>query len=536
MIGMKTMGRKMMGIKDRESRRYLLINICFVLALCIVIAPLLVLGAYNFPSADDWSYGRDAYKALQAGGGVGTVLKISGETVVRYYVGWEGRFMNAFFASLQPGIWGEEYYAVVAWLMLGGLILGELFFFYELFCKLFCQDGRKNRGLWLPVAASTLILQILYTPSAVESFYWYTGAVNYTFVFGLSMILIALFLKLGLGSIKGWKFGLIAAVAGILSVAVGGDNYSTSLSTVLFMLSSYVLLPVFCGKAAASGKWFCGDLFKQLLRRTCYLTVLTGGSLLACVLAPGNAKRLEGNFGGATTGNAVEAVLQSLVRSFTNIWSWTDVKILLMILVILPFVWLAVNNMAYEFRFPGIFTLFTFGLYASQITSTLYVDGTTGGGRVAAILYYSYHVWLVGNVCYWTGWFCRRRQKWPVFLEKVFSVAGPFVRRFLIPYCAVAGIILAGVIYTCDLKEISSYRAYRDWRQGWAQQYAIEWRARLEVLHDKTITQVEFAPLSVYPETMIYTDLQDVDGYIWVNKACANYYDKEYIHIVNAAE
>ena len=130
-----------MGIKDRESRRYLLINICFVLALCIVIAPLLVLGAYNFPSADDWSYGRDAYKALQAGGGVGTVLKISGETVVRYYVGWEGRFMNAFFASLQPGIWGEEYYAVVAWLMLGGLILGELFLFYELFCKLFCPDG-----------------------------------------------------------------------------------------------------------------------------------------------------------------------------------------------------------------------------------------------------------------------------------------------------------------------------------------------------------------------------------------------------------
>ena len=180
--------------------------------------------------------------------------------------------------------------------------------------------------------------------------------------------------------------------------------------------------------------------------------------------------------------------------------------------------------------------MFTFGLYASQITSTLYVDGTTGGGRVAAILYYSYHVWRVGNVCYWTGWFCRKRQKWPVFLEKTFSAAGSFVRRFLIPYCAVAGIILVGGIYTCDLKEISSYRAYRDWRQGWAQQYAIEWRARLEVLHDKNITQVEFAPLSVYPETMIYTDLQDADGYIWVNKACANYYDKEYIHIVNAAE
>ncbi len=534
--GMKNEGIKNQGIKNKEGRQYLLINICFVLALCIVAAPLLILSAYNFPSADDWSYGRDAYKALQAGGGVGTVLRISFETVARYYVGWEGRFMNAFFASLQPGIWGEEYYAVVAWLMLGGLILGELFLFHELFGRLLCREGRENRGLWFPVAAATLILQILYTPSAVESFYWYTGAVNYTFVFGLSMILTALFLKLGLGNTKGWKYGLTAAAACVLSVAVGGDNYSTSLSTFLFMLCSYALLPVFCGQAAASGKWFDRAVFGRLLRRTWYLVVLTGGSLLACILAPGNAKRLEGNFGGATTGNALVAVLQSLWRSFTNIWSWTDVKILLMVLVILPFVWLAVKNMRYEFRFPGIFTLFTFGLYASQITSNLYVDGTTGGGRVAAILYYSYHVWLVGNVWYWTGWLCRRRQSWPAFLERVFSAAGPFVRRFLIPYCAVAGIILAGVIYTFDLKEISSYRAYRDWRQGWAQQYAAEWRERLEVLHDETVTQVEFAPLSVYPETMLYTDLQDQDGYIWVNKACANYYGKEYIHVVNVTE
>ena len=527
---------KMTGMKNRENRRYLLINICFALALCVVIAPLLVLSAYNFPSADDWSYGRDAYKALQAGGGVGTVLRISFETVARYYVGWEGRFMNALFASLQPGIWGEEYYAVVAWLMLGGLILGELFLFRELSGRLLCREGCENRGLWFPVAASTLILQILYTPSAVESFYWYTGAVNYTFVFGLSMVLTALFLKLGLGEAKGWKYGLNAAAACILSVAVGGDNYSTSLSMVLFMIGSYLLVPVLGGKAVPGKSRFDRDLFRRFLSRTWFLSILTGGSLLACVLAPGNAKRLEGNFGGATTGNPLGAVLQSLLRSFTNIWSWTDAKILLMVLLILPFVWLAVKNIRYEFRFPGIFTLFTFGFYAAQITSNLYVDGTTGGGRVAAILYYSYHVWLVGTVCYWMGWFCRRRRSWPEFLERAFSAAAPFARRFLIPYCAAAGMLLAGVIYTCDLKEISSYMAYRDWRQGWSQQYAMEWRELLEVLHDETVTQVEFAPLSVYPETMLYTDLQDEDGYIWVNKACANYYDKEYIHIVNAAE
>ena len=36
--------------------------------------------------------------------------------------------------------------------------------------------------------------------------------------------------------------------------------------------------------------------------------------------------------------------------------------------------------MNYEFRFPGLFTALTFGVYASQATATIYVDGTMGGG------------------------------------------------------------------------------------------------------------------------------------------------------------
>ena len=506
-------GRVRFRMKNSEKGKLIFINLAFCIALCVVLIPLLMLAKYNYPSADDWSYGRDAYQAIRDGAGFATVMKISAQTTVRYYMGWEGRFMNAFFASLQPGIWGEQYYGVVAWLMLGGLILGELVFCASLFTH---PDG-KNRLLWLPIVIPTLILQILYTPSVVESFYWYTGAVNYTFVFGLAMALTALFIGLALGKWKGWKFGVAAFFSCVLAVVVGGDNFSTSLSTCLIMLTLSIYF-MFINKKA--------------LLRTWYITLLTGGCLMICLLAPGNAARLEGNFGGSTTGNPLSAVWMSLVRSFTNIYSWTNLKIVLMIVIILPFVWMAVKNTDYQFRWPGVFTLVTFGIYASQITATMYVDGTTGGGRMAAILYYSYHVWLVANVCYWTGWLCRVRQKWPAVMEKGFAAAGPAVRRFLIPYCAVVGVILVSIIYITDLKNISSYNAYRDWRQGWAQQYALEWEQRLEVLRDESITQVEFAPLSVYPETIQYTDLQSEEGYTWVNSACARYYGKEYVHIV----
>ena len=506
---------------NKEKGKLIFINICFCIAICVVILPLLLVAKYDYPTADDWSMGLESYQAIREGAGLGTVLGISLKTAARYYMRWEGRFAATFFGSLQPGIWGEQYYGIVAWLMLGGLILGELFLFRFLFNF---RSGGKNRLFWLPIALPTLIMQILYTPSIVESFYWYTGSVNYTFVFGLSMVLLTLFVGQGVGVWKGWKFGLAAFVSCVLAVLVGGNNFAASLSGFLGML---ILSGVFLFKD------------KKALLRTWYITLLTGGSLLACVLAPGNTKRLEGNFGGDTTGNAVGAVWTSLVRTFTNIYSWTNWKIILMIALILPFVWMAVKNMDFDFRWPALFTLLSFGVYASQITATIYVDGTTGGGRMAAILYYAYHVWTVGNVFYWTGWICRVRRKSaasiPARLEGALAAVCPAVRRFLILYCAVVGIILAAVIYKGDLKQLSSYKAYRDWRQGWAQQYAVEWEERLEILHDESITQVEFVPLSVYPETILYTDLQDEEGYTWVNSACARYYGKEYVKVVEPA-
>lgn len=504
-------------MKKRDKISLISINIVYILALMVVVLPFLLVAGYNFPSADDWSYGKNAYKALAAGGGFFDVLQCAFENMTRNYVEWEGRFSNSFLASLQPGIWGEEYYCIVPWMMLGGLIIGEL----VLAWMLFAADDKQNRWLVLPIMVPSLIMQILYTPSISESFYWYTGAVNYTFIFALSMVLYGLFMKLAVGDTKGWRLVLLAVGSSFLAVLIGGDNFSTSLSTFLAM----VVLSVIFAFTNRRG-----------LRRTWYLTLLTGASLVACIMAPGNTSRLEGNFGGSTTGNALEAVWQSLVRTFTNMYSWTDVKILFMVLLIAPFVWMAVKNIKFDFKFPALFTLLTFGLYASQITATLYVDGTTGGGRVAGILYFFYHVWIVGNLCYWLGWLHRVSVKWSKEALQRLDKFSCIVRKGILPYCAVMGLILCGIIYKSDLKEISSYRVYRDWRQGWAAQYAEDWEERLVILRDPSVTVVEFAPVGAFPEAYVYTDLQDKDGYVWVNKACASYYGKKSVMVVDSVE
>jgi len=662
-------------LRSSVNTRLLLIHIACIAALAAVIAPILLISGYNYPSADDWSHAAGTYKALSEGGGFFSVLKASFETVRYNYFHWEGRYANVFLASLQPGIWGEQYYSIVTWLMLGMLIFSELFL-----CRILlyapCTEGAPNanairqrechtyagtsarhiahRKSWLciPVMIPPLLLQILYCPFPDESFYWYTGSVNYTFIYGLSLILLTLCITSGDAPIRRtvqrnmtvsdreikfppqkccetsapggklppqkrnetsalggkfppqkcneapdtggkfppqkcneapgpggkfppqkcneapgpggklppqkrsetscpggkfppqkrnetscpggtlqtdadtsprtitqgkklcpkWKSALSCCLCCILAILVGGDNYATSLSCFLALLSLCVLF------------YFRN---RKAFYKICLITLLEGAGLLICVLSPANQIRINANFAGKAN-SIPQAILMSLVRSFTNIYSWTNLKVVLMILFILPFVWKLVKDIAFFFRYPGLFTLFTFGLYSSQIAATMYIDGTTGGGRMAAILFYSYYLWVVGNVCYWTGWLVKRSGRVRNALENLCGRFG----KYILYYCAVIGLLIVGIIYTSGLHETTTYKAYRNWRQGWAQQYAAEWEGRLEILHDGSVREVYFTPLSVYPEMLMYTDLQEEDGYIWVNDACALYYGKDSVRVI----
>lgn len=501
-------------MKDWRKFNSIVISMACILALSLIVFPLLMIAKYNYPSADDWSYGVYGYHALKRGEGISGVVTGALLMAKNSYMNWEGRFSATFLDALQPGLWGEKYYGIVPWLMLGCIIFSAIFL-----CKNIIKIKSKKDNGWLsiPIMIPPLILQILYTPFPTESFYWYTGAVNYTFIYGLSLVLLALFINLATINYTKWKYALLSIASILLAILIGGGNFATSLSCFLslFLLSALFLA-----------------VNKKAFRRTWFITVLSGTSLLLCLFAPGNMNRIVGNFNGETR-DAMSAIVMSLVRSLTNIYSWTNLKVILMLLFILPFVWKAVKDTDYSFRFPGLFTLATFGLYASQATATMYVDGTTGGGRMAAILFYSYYIWIVGNIYYWIGWVSKRRNKF----QNILDLASIRLEKYIILYCAMIGMLLVGMIYFTDLHDISSYQAYRNWRQGWAQQYAVEWEERLEILHNDNIKEVEFEPLSAPAELLImYTDLQDENGYIWVNSACAIYYDKEYVHVRSVSE
>ena len=492
-------------MKLTEKKKLILIHIVYVLALVVILLPLLVLAKYDYPTADDWSFGKYMYRAMQAGEGLPGVFHAIYQTLSQNV--WEARFSIPILSALQPAAFGEHFYRITPYLMIGSVVLSQLFLLKE------CIAGetKENNWLILPIGIPVAIIQMLYCPCPEESFYWYNGSVNYTFVYSLSLLLMVLYLEIGIRKISKGKRIVFTVLACLLAVLVGGSNFSTSVSTMCLLLCLQILFLILHRKDAFFRTWI--------------VTLLETISVLACMTSPLTAARLNGNFGGTTANSPIMAILLSFERTFLNIISWTNLKVLLMILLILPFLWKAVRKMNASFRLPGVFTALSFGIYASQATATIYVDGTMGGGRQGAILWYFYVLWMVANVMYWCGWIAKCVMK----AEKA-ERTDEFLKKYLLRYCTAAGALLAAAVLFGNVQGTTSYRAYRMWRNGWAQAYAAGWEERLKVLKDDSVKNPVFEPLD-YVELIMYTDLQPEDGYVWVNGACAEYYGKESITV-----
>lgn len=487
-----------------QKKKNVFIGIICIVALCMVVTPLLILGFYDYPCADDWSFGADVYQCIKSGGNIFEIIATVIEVVFLWRIKGEPRFANAFLGALQPGIWGEGFYWITPWLMIGSIIVSEI----TLACCFLKSQGRINIFKIIPIVVPSLMIQLLCVPYPVETFYWWTGAVNYTFIYSVSLILFVLFWNLTKEQ-NGKAAAIVKIVIGIiLAVVVGADNYATSLSMVCLFVSFSIMLGIRKRKAF----W-----------KTLPITLVITFCLVICLAAPGNQVRLESEFGGSTIG-AGNAVLMSLYRTALNIYSWTEPKIIIMLLLIAPFLWFALKETEYEFRNPALFTAYTFGLYASQVVATMYVGANTGGERMADILYYAYHVWILLNAGYWVGWIQRKQAAWPPALTGLRNA----VRRVgTVRWFFAMGILLT-ICMSFGIKTTSTYRACAWLLKGDAKAYAEAWEERIKVLHDETVKEVYFAPLPGHSGDMIfYADFQS--GENWINTACACYYEKDHV-------
>ena len=483
----------------------IIINLFYLIVLAISAMPLLYIGKYNYPSADDWSYGEYTVRVIRNGEGFFALIREALHTAKNAYMIWDGRFGANFFLALQPGIFGESHYRIVPYLMIGIIVLSELFVIYSLLTL----NNKQSSLFIIPIVVPWIIYQLMYAPFPVETFYWYTGAFSYTFVNGLAIILYALFMRLAEGKTSKSKKIFYVLLSSILCIIVGAGNYSTMVYAFLAIVihATYYFI-------------FDRSKFKKIV----FMLPLYATSSITSFLSPGRKITFNANYSNGETGYGfIESIFISLYRTFLNIYSWTNVSVILICLITIPFMFLAVKKSDIKWRYPLIFTVLSFGVYASMISPNIYTQGNTGGGRTGDIIFYMYIVWMIVNLLYWTGWIANRFQ-----LEKVSDKIKPF---WSISYYFVISCFLCLAIYKSEWRKINQYNAYRDIKQGWAKQYSVEWNERFAVLNDASITDPVFDKLSTTPETIMYTDLQDEDGYTWINVVCSYYYEKNSITV-----
>lgn len=504
--------------RTMEKACITLINILLLLALGLVLLPHLMLAPYNYASGDDWSYGVKVYHALQNGGGLKEYVSSVWTTVTESYQTLESRWANSLFAALCPGNIREEYYHLSTWLFLAGLVISQLVFLpYAL--------GISNSGkrYFRPIVCCMLILEILYVPYPTHSFYWWTGSVNYTFAFSLALLYCALLIGLATHSMSSGSRVVKSVVTTILAAPIAATCFVVNVPMLIVSFSAFALALCHATKHE-KGKQRLGCIFSLIFPLLSFLI-----SFCSILTSPALQAQSQLRTDGEASLGLVSAILQSLIISAKQLFiNWMDIKVILFLLLAIPFAIVATRKSVHLFPLPALVTLFSFGLFASFISVELYINGEIRSTYGINVWYFAFYLFLLLNETYWIGWLVKR--PWAENLADRLQEKHPAIPALL--WCAVFGMLLIGSIYAKDIKTTSSYQAYNYENNGWAKQYATEWEERLEVLHNPNITNPIFEPMSLYGGYITMYDFYEEDNVAyWINEAAARYYNKESIHI-----
>ncbi len=515
--------------EKREQCYEKTVSVLCILAAAVFVLLLIPILAASFSAHtvnDDYNFAWRVYHAVRGGSGpIGILAAAVQETVYIWQI-WQGTFSAVFLFSLSPGAFSERAYALTTWILLGSLIIATSYCVHTV-VRQKLHGSRAESAL---ICASVLTVSVSFVPDKAEAYYWWNGAVYYTFFYALSLILGAVVLQLlqdpGTSNVptdsaaaghmtervssahrRGHRRLLTAGC--LLGFLVGGGNYTSALlSTECLAL---VLLWCILTK---NRKW------REILPVLAFLVLAFAVSLAS----PGAAER-----SGRTEGMApLQAVLSALRQAVVFILQWTDLTVIALLFFLLPaFVHLAKKS-GREFRHPLQALLLSYLLFASQIAPSYYGVSTYGGGRQVDIYYYSYVLTAVGFTFYLTGWLMGR-----IRTDTAKKRKSGFHSGVLLLWSG-KGLLILCIVFLIGCKinglhSITSVAAGDDLVHGRLAAYDREYMEMakdLEQGHGKKSVTVS-AP-TAQPSVFPVSEIETYPGG-WVNKAMERYYDIEQI-------
>lgn len=472
---------------NRKEKKFLW-TIITLAALSIV--PLLWISLYNHPAADDFDYAMGTYAVWKSSRNLFAVIKEAAATSVRFWHKWQGLYTSAFILALEPAIFGEQYYRITGFLTVGTIVFSNLLFFvYVLHRRLRCHTLTA-----VSFAAVSACLMLQRMPSAVEGLYWYNGAMNYTFFFGLLIVLTCLVLELCREQKKGWLI-VKMFLAVLTAVALSGGNHVTAFAGLL------VTAGIFAGMIFLKKKSYAQRVFLVLL--------FEAAGFLLNISSPGTRVRASAF---AEPKGVIWTLWNALVFLMEQMNRWIGLAVISAIVLLLPFFWKEAKGVyertGFSFSYPLAVLLASIALMGAMLCPSYYAMGAAGAGRLVNVIYFAFILLVFVNAFYCCGYLAVK-LKFPEFSWK----SGWTLTIILIGTGAVLG----------SFKSSAGYSAWQSVVSGEAGLYSQEADARYNLYINSGGKDVEVRSFSVYPQLLYFDDITE-DAGDWRNENVTEYY------------
>lgn len=471
------------------------------------LIPIFVLAGYNFPCADDYGYSIYTRLAWEDSHNLFLVIAAACRKVAEIWCTWQGTYSSVFLMAMQPGIFGDSFYAVTPWVILVPYSLAVLYLFRSVFEKLLGAEK------WISVSAACicLLISIQTMVDKTQGIFWYNGSVHYMVPQAALFALTGLVLRMAAEPETGKKRRLTAAA--LLILYIGGGNLVTGLECGIWIAAAIAL--------AAAGKK--NGLVKKY-------AILFGTWVVAFGInagAPGNRVRQDGF---VYRPGVVKSVLQSFFYCLDYVFGqWSDWTVLALIVLVLPFAAKAVHSYrgSFDFRYPLLVPAFSFCILSSMFTPSVYASGEPGAGRIYNIIYLTFLLLVIVNMIYLYGWLVKKCD-----MKKTASEKGDALYRISI----LLGTAFCAVLFAAAVPErFTSVSAVSSIVSGEAYVWKLEETERLKILMDDTVMDAELKEFSAKPALLFYEDIEpEADN--WKNIRMSSYFRKNSIKLIPAGQ
>lgn len=481
-----------------------------VAILILSTLPLIIIGFYNHPSADDFNYTILTGAALRDNSGISAFFAVIGAAIKRatsYWGIWQGTYAMSFFAALRPSLFSEQLTFLHSIILIGVLIVSIFYLYYILLYKILGTD----KYTYIILSSATAVLSIQYLPNPVEGFFWYTGGVGYTFFLYLAFILLGK----SLFAFHTQKLSIPNCIAlCILSFLVAGGHFAITLLGFVFTI--ILLIESIVKK----------NLSKSFKIRYWINTIVYLVGFALCVGAPGNMRRQE-SFTEKQT--VIETIIKSYLHGLGYAKLYTNTAVFMGILFIGIIAFVGFKKVSYKFKYPVIFTLITFSMYAVLLMPGYYSTNGIPAPRYLDIIYFGAILFFSTNIIYYAGWLRVKIKE----LEQN-NLFGEFYvgLKPIIGNLVLFSFVLYGIVHltTVEISLSTGVRAIKSIVSGEAKEFDKQMDAREILYHDDSIKEVYISPLTVYPELIYFDDITN-DKENYANYKIAEFYNKDFIVI-----